>query len=266
MQIRAIIATAFASILLTTTLHAADLTIIVKQTDQEHTGTSRMHLAKGHVRIEQDEAAAGKHILIFDAAKQTIWVLNMNDKIYMEITKEDMAQVRTQMDAAIVAMRERLKDLPPEQRQQAEEMMQQLGGGMTPGAAPLQYRKVGTDRVVRWSCDKYESYQNNQKRREACTIAPEQLGLTAQDFEAFQRFAAAASSMSPMGAGPLAGLPTKADSSLAGFPLRMRFFADGQAAFSWEVTDVQRETLPAAAFQVPADFRKEPLGQPGHQP
>jgi len=266
MPVRAMIAIAFASILLTTTLHAADLTIIVKQTDQETTGTSRMHLAKDRIRIEQDEASAGKQILIFDTVKQTFWMLNVNEKTYVEITKEDMAQVRTQMDAAMAAMRERLKDLPPEQRQRVEEIMQGMGGGMTPGGAPLQYRKVGTDRVARWTCDKYESYQNDQKRREACTIAPEQLGLTSQDFEVFQRFAAAMSSMSPMGAGPMAGLPTKADSSLTGFPLRMRFLGDGQPAFSWEVTDVQRETLPAAAFQVPADFRKERLGQPGNRP
>src|SRR5919109_5599916 len=155
MHVHAIAAIACASILLTTTLHAADLTFIVKQTDQEHTGTSRMHLAKDRIRIEQDEAAAGKHILIFDAAKQTFWILNVNDKTYVEITKEDMAQVRTQMDAAMTAMRERLKDLPPEQRQQAEEMMQRMGGGMTPSAAPLQYRKGGSERVARWTCEKY---------------------------------------------------------------------------------------------------------------
>src|SRR5262245_44944359 len=190
MQVRTIIATAFTTFLLTTTLHAADLTIIVKETDQETTGTSRMHLAKGHVRIEQDEASAGKHILIFDAAKQTFWMLNVNDKTYVEITKDDMAQVRTQMEAAMAAMREQLKNLPPEQRQQVEEMMRGMGGGMKPDAAPPQYRKVGTDRVARWTCDKYEAYQKDQKSREACIIAPEQLGLTSQDFEVFQRFAA----------------------------------------------------------------------------
>jgi hypothetical protein len=193
-------------------------------------------------------------------------MLNINEKTYVEITREDMAQVRTQMEAALAAMRERLKDLPPEQRQRVEEMMQGMGGGMTPGAAPLQYRKAGTDRVAQWSCDKYEAYQKDQISREACIIAPEQLGLTSQDFEVFQRFAAAMSNMSPMGAGPMAGLPTKADSSLVGFPMRMRFFTDGPAAASWEVTDVQRETLPAAAFQVPADFRKEQLEQPGNRP
>lgn len=265
MKLPRLLAITFTSTLLTTTLYAADLTIITKQTSKEHAGTARMHLAKDRIRIEQDESS-GKHVLLFDAVKQTFWMIDVNKQTYIELTKEDMEQARTQMDTAMSAMREQLKNLPPEQRQRVEEMMQGRGEATTPGVAPLQYRKVGTDQVARWTCDKYEGYQNNQKRREACTIAPEQLGLTPQDFAVVQQFADTMSRMSPMGTERMAGLPTKADATLLGFPIRMLSLRDGQPASSWEVTDVQREVLPAAAFQVPAGFQKDSLGQHGHRP
>ena len=237
---------------MTTALHAADLTITAKLTGKESSGVSHLYLTKDRARVEQ-EASSGKHVILFDAARQTFWMINVDKQTYVEITKEDVERAHTQMSKEMAAMREKLKALPPEQRKQVEGMMPGGMGAAAPSAPPIQYRKVGTNRVAQWTCDTYEGYQNKQKSREACIIDPKQLGATPQDFAVIQQFSDMLSRLSPMDTERV----NVFDPALPGFPVRLTAFRNGQSASVWEVTDVQRAALPSALFQIPAGFQKE---------
>ncbi len=64
------------------------------------------------------------------------------------------------------------------------------GRGMA-GAAPApvktEYRKTGTDRVAKWTCDKYDVYGDGQKASEVCTVSVAALGLSAADVDVMRQ-------------------------------------------------------------------------------
>ena len=72
---------------------------------------------------------------------------------------------------------------------------------MTP-APKTEYRKTGTDKVGKWTCDKYEGYQDGKKTSEVCTVDPQALGFATTDFEVTKQLAAFFQQLSKAEAGP----------------------------------------------------------------
>jgi len=130
-------------------LVAADGVLVSeKTTTAGRTETHQIQIERNRMRAEVTGPTGEVQAVIFDGAKQTMWILNLDKKTYSEITKADMDQVAGQMSAAMAQMQEMMRGMPPEQRAQMEAMMRGRGmPGM--GAAPPQteYRKAGTDRV-----------------------------------------------------------------------------------------------------------------------
>ena len=57
--------------------------------------------------------------------------------------------------------------------------MRGRGMGM---AAPAKRSRTGTDKVGKWTCDKYEGTANGQKVADLCTVDPTVLGLLRRTF------------------------------------------------------------------------------------
>ena len=125
----------------------------------------------------------------------------MTAKTYTEMTKADLDRVSGQMAGAMAQMQEQMKNMPPEARKRMEATMQ--GRGMPGGAgvaARTEYKKVGTDKVGKWTCDKYEGTRDGEKVAELCTVAPATLGFTPADFEVTRQMADFFSKLVPQGA------------------------------------------------------------------
>ena len=130
------------------------------------------------------EAGDGQTV-VFDGAKQVLWLINDGRKSYSEMTKAEADRMGGQLNDAMAKMQEQLKSLPPEQRAQIEAMMKGRGmPGMAGGApAKTEYRKTGADKVGTWACDKYEGTRGGQKVTELCTVDPKVLGFAMSDFQ-----------------------------------------------------------------------------------
>ena len=242
-------------------LEAADGILIVEKTTTAHgpVQTHQVQIEKDWMRVDQDTASGEKQAFLFDGAKEVIWIVNYDKKTYTEMTKADLDRTSQQLTDALARVQEQMKNLPPEQRARMEEMLK--GRGM-PGSAPslrMTYRRAGTDRVGRWTCDKYEGYQNNQKMSEICTVDPQVLGFVAADFEVSRKLAEFFKHLVPQNADAMFSIGKGEDQGFSGVPVR-RVFSVGQRQSVTELTEASRQNFPASTFQVPAGFQKQPFG------
>jgi hypothetical protein len=130
-----------------------------------------------------------------------------------------------------------------------------------------EYRKAGTDKTAKWTCDKYDGYQNGQKTSEICTVDPSVFGLSAADFTVTQQFVEFFEKLMPQMAGQIFGFGQAQAQGFSGFPVKSSSTAGGRTTTT-EVTDVSRQTFQDSIFAAPAGFQKETfpmLGGRGRQ-
>jgi hypothetical protein len=240
--------------------------IAQKVTNGTTTTTTQSQIEPTRMRSEIASAAGRKQTVVFDGAAQVLRMLDDDAKSYTEMKKADLEGMRAQVDGAMARLQEQMKNMPPEQRAQMEALMKGRGAAM-PGAGaamagaagpPTAYKKIGTDKVGQWTCDKYEGTKNGQKVSEVCTVAPSALGFTAADFEVTRQLAEFFASLMPQAAEGLftIGSSTSTPNAFSGLPVRVVSFRDGTAQTVSEVTEASRQNFPDTLFQVPAGYQK----------
>jgi Domain of unknown function (DUF4412) len=247
-------------------LLAADGVLIVeKTTTAGKTQTSQVQIEKDRMRADTIGAAGEKQAIIFDGIKQVMSMINYDRKVYNEMTQADVDRMGGQMTAAMAQMQEQMKSMPPAQRAQIEAMMRGRGAaGMGAAQAPkTEYKKVGTDKAGRWTCDKYEGHQGTQKVSEVCTVEPAALGFALADFAVTKQLAEFFKKLSPQSADSVFAIGTPEAQGFSGVPVRRITFRNGQPQTTTELTDVTRQAFAASTFAVPAGFQKEAFGGRG---
>ena len=245
---------------------AADGVLIVQQsTSGGKSTTNQVQMEKTRMRADVTGAMGEKLSTIFDSTKQILWVVNYDRKSYMEMTKADVDRTAGQLNAAMSQMQEQMKNMPPAQRAQIEAMMR--GRGIGPAAANRarpQYRKTGSDTVGRWSCDKYEGFQNEQKVSELCTVDPKVLNLAPADLEITRQLASFFEALMPQNAAALFRIGSD-DQGFSGVPVRSVTTNGGQST-TIELKDVTRQNFADSTFALPEGFQKQQMpGGPGRQ-
>jgi len=239
-------------------LHAAEGVLIVEKTTVGGTAqTNQIQIERNRMRAEVGASGEVKRIVIFDGAKQVMWMLDTDKKTYNEMTKADVDRIGGQMQDAMALVQSQLANLPPAQRAQIEAMMK--GRGMPGAGAPVpktEYRKAGTDKAGKWTCDKYEGFQNNQKTSELCTVDPAALGFSLADFDVSRQLAEFFKKLMPQNADQILIIGKAEEQGYSGVPVRRRFTLLGKETLT-ELTEVTRQTFADAAFEVPAGFKKE---------
>ena len=237
---------------------AQGLVIVQKTTVNGAAETHQIQITQQRMRTDL-QGPSGPTTVIFDGAKQVLIMINPARKSYSELTKAEADQMGAQLSGAMAQMQEALKSLPPEQRAQMEAMMK--GRGLPAGlgaAARPQYKKGGTQKVGKWTCDVYEMSLNNQRTGELCTVSPQALGFTPADFEVSRRLAEFMRSILPQGADAMFQVGG-ADTGFSGVPVRSVSTVFGRETIT-EMTDVTRQEVADALFTVPAGFTKEAFG------
>jgi hypothetical protein len=239
---------------------AADGVLIVQQTTTASgPRTNQVQIAKDRMRAEVSGPAGATQVVIFDATKQVIDIVNVERKTYTEMTKADLDNMAAQAQQMMSQVQATMANLPPAQRAQIEAMMAARGMGAGASAVPakIEYRKTGTDHVAKWNCDKYDVYRGPQKTSEVCTVSPAVLGLAAGDIDVmrqlgqfFKQIAAQASTMFDLGQAN--------DPGFIGVPVRSVMTVAGQP-ITTELTDVSHQTFADSLFVVPDGFQKEDM-------
>lgn len=249
-----------AACLMTGTLYAANgIQITAKTTSGGSTETSQIQLDANHMRADAHGIDGVNGLVIFDGTKQVMDIVNVDNKTYREITKADIDRIAGQMSDAMSRMNQAMANMTPEQRAQVEAMMRGRMGGAR-GAAPVktEYRKTGTDRVGKWTCDKYEGYRSGQKVSELCTVPASTLGFSESDFAVTEQMRDFFSKVMPARADQMLSIGS-ADAGFSGVPVRSITYAGGSVESTTELTDFSRQNIPDSTFQVPAGFQRQPF-------
>ncbi len=256
----AIVAVALGVLSPASSVQAADGVLIVQRTTIDgKQRTTEVQIEPQRMRAEVDGGFGGSRVMVFEAPKQVMYLIDPARKGYSEMTKADVDRIGTQMTEAMAKMKAMLEKLPPEKRGQLEAMVKGGGPAAGPGfaAAPIEYRKTGMSKVGKWPCDTYEGHQNGRKISDVCTVTPEALGLKAADFAVTRQVAQFVRSLIPQSSDTLFQVGRPEEKGFSGIPVRNISTASGRTVVS-EVVDVARRTFDKALFAVPAGFTKDP--------
>ena len=266
-----------AALLFATRVWAADGVLIVQKVTPAGGApkTNQIQIEQHRMRAEIAGPGGASQSMVFDGTREAMMMIDDDHKTYSEITKADVEAISQQMSAAMAQMEAMTKNMTPEQRAQMEAMMKKAGAagrGMAGAGAPskIQYHKVGTDTVGKWTCDKYEGTRDGQKVQELCTVDPKVFGFTLNDFAVSKDMAAFFQKMMPPNmassmpsAAELFHIGTAEEQGFSGVPVRTITYSGGQAVSTHEITDVRRQAFPDSTFQAPAGYQKQasPFGR-----
>ncbi|HZI77929.1 MAG TPA: DUF4412 domain-containing protein [Vicinamibacterales bacterium] len=229
--------------------------------------TTQVQIEPTRMRTEIAGQNGTSQVVIFDGGKQILYMIDPAAKTYSEMTKAEVDAAGAQMGDMMAQMQKTLEGLPPAQRAQMEAMMKGRMGGMpgAPGAAAkTEYRRSGTSKVGKWTCEAYEAFQNNVKTGEVCTVSPSALGFNPNDFEVSRQLAAFIRGLIPQGADQVFQTGRVQEQGYEGVPVRRVSTIAGTQIVT-ELTSVARQTFPDSAFAIPEGFTKttSPLGRMG---
>ncbi|RMI00311.1 MAG: DUF4412 domain-containing protein [Calditrichaeota bacterium] len=222
-------------------------------------------------------AVDDEYVLIFRGDRQVMWLLQPQSKTYVELDQEamrkmteHMSQMRDQMmqqmtpqqRAMMQRMMEQMKDLPPEQRKAMEERMRGMTGmGMGPTSPPVYKQVASGEKVKQWTCRRYEVYRDDQKVEDIWVADFETVGLSSADlqvFEQFQEFLQALSRQIGESMQFLVTIPKEESSQppYRGFPVKSVVYEGAQVESRAELVSVEHPAVPAASFEIPADYTR----------
>jgi hypothetical protein len=235
------------------------LLIVQKLTSSGTTKVHQLQIEKTRMRAETAGAAGQTQVIVFDATAQVIRIINPERKTYREMTKADVERLGGQMAGARAQMQDQMKNLPPEQRERMEAMLR--GRGLAPGPlAKIEYRKAGTDKVGKWTCDKYDGYRNNEKVSELCTVNPSTLGVTIADFDIVKEAGKFFQQLAPQNVDQMFAVGG-AEQGYSGIPVRSTISL-GQNPITTEIVEVNRKAFSDDTYRVPAGFQKQEFPSP----
>jgi hypothetical protein len=222
------------------------------------------HTLLSRGRLKMVSKQADTHSMVLDLTRARLWVAHAGQRLYWEGTVEEYcAAVRSAMPAVDARMTEQLKELPPAQREQMEQLMKQMGRGAAAGPPPKVTieRTAETETIAALPTRKYRVLVNGKLY--------EELWLTTD--AAFLReldLARAPDTFGRMFAcGPGAGGDRVEASAeyrqlfARGWPLKAVYHGNGGGPGRALVTRVEPLEVPERDLTPPAGFRPAPLSE-----
>lgn len=216
---------------------------------------SKAYIDKIGMRIESDENMDS--IMIYRKDKDVLWIIDKNDKSYMEMTRADVKEMKNQMDIAMKKLEEQMKSMPPEQRAMMEKMMQ---GRTAMQPKKTTYKKVASGlKVNNWVCNKYEGYLEGVKKKEICTTDWKKLGITSKYLdvmhglsEFLSEFTGEKSSFFRMGS-----KEWEKEQGYSGLPVKSISYSQGNIKNISELQEITKKDVPASFFDLPKGLIKK---------
>jgi len=258
-------------LLAASSLAAAQGIVIVEQhgpAQGEPTAATKIHAEGDRLFIETQRDGKKQGIVYLGDAK-VMRMIDYGNKTYREMTEQDFQRLGDSMKQMRQMMDEKLKNMPPQQRQMIEQMMKQKMGAM-PGAgapAPVVYTKVASgQRIGQWTCDQYDGVREGQKVWEVCAVDFAQFGVQPSDMRVFQQMAEMFKSLMPQGMDEMFKVGFDEQQNEQGFkgvPVHRVSFRNGAPDQQFDITEVTRQDIDDALFEVPAGFKKVAMPQMG---
>jgi|GEM_PF-2432300 uncharacterized protein DUF4412 len=128
----------------------------------------------------------GKVTVIYNALKEKITIITENDKTFMVLNKEMIANLNKQMNGMMEQMKQQFANLPDAQRQQMEKMMSEKMGGVN-----VNYTVKNTGekkKINQWNTTKYNLNANEELKSEIWAAPYSSVGIKEEDMAVMKSF------------------------------------------------------------------------------
>lgn len=250
---------------------AAAAGVVVEQEQREPgsnavLGRTVFYLDAGRLRIETQTQEGDELLVIFRADKPVAWTIDLNEGTYYELTPAKIAKMREQMERLQRQMAEALKQMPPEQRRAAEQMMEQMGQAPGP-ARPTTVRVLGREeKVDSFLCTRYEVLRDGAREEEIWAAPLEQLQIGPEEYTTLVELVRLFEPLGPQGpTSRLSSLaaPESGGEKIEGFPVRALSYENGRAFAEERVVRAERQSFDAKLFQRPPGLRPTEIEDEG---
>lgn len=204
--------------------------------------------------------------VIFDSAAKIMTTLDHDRREYFVIDEAAVQGIAGQMTDVMQQMQDALKDLPPEQRAMAEQMMKQRMGSMTqsaPAEDRVKIEKTGqSDTVNGYRCDSYDILESGQKVRDMCVTdwsnveGGRDLQKNVMNMSAFFKDLRDVYEQSGFNLGSGGDAMSYLD-DIGGFPARVREYDGGSVVEETTLVSTESESIEDARFEVPEGYRRQ---------
>lgn len=247
-----------ASSLIISQLAFADATVVYEQSSGTQKLDNMMQIKDGKIRFTPPNQ--NDNYSLFDSKKIELTHVDATKKQYLvmdeKLIEQQANQAKQQMDMMRQRMMDKMKDMPPEQKRQVEQMMNNHLSRVEAEKNPpkLEQKKTSrTETVSGIQCTVHESYLKGIKHSELCMTAPDKMGLNNDDAQALmsmqqfmKRLQKVAQSM--MGS-------TAASADIQGIPLHTTLYGpDGSIKLETRLISLSTDAISSETISIPADF------------
>jgi len=228
-------------------------------TQHGNAGVTTIIVDGDHVRIDHPDRSERSTATILDAATKKVVLINDKEKNYSEFSEADRQKLHARMEGMQAQMKDRLKDMPPEQRQRVEEMMAKRGADPAAKEHTIKFEALGAKKTINgFACEMYRKLEDGKVREELCA-APWSAGLVQKsDFAAVGKFAAGM--MQEFGGPGRRRNPLAELDQYPGIPIsRVAIDEGGKRGDEDQIKSIKRGAVPAERFAVPAGYTKKEL-------
>jgi hypothetical protein len=212
----------------------------------------------------QSSAAESSGTFIYRDDKKVFWMINDQQKVYMEMTPEMMSGMANKMEAAMKQAEAAMAHLPPEQQAQFREMLKKNAPAAAGAESKVIYEKVASgEKVGSYVCDKYAGKENGVLVAEAWTVSPStleidpaSLGVLKNMGEFFQK---GFGKMMRQNKQSFSFFGSNEPGSFQGIPVKEIFYEGGKPVRETKLLTSKKESLPPAIFEIPAGYSQQSM-------
>lgn len=242
--------------------------VVIEQQSKDASGGEVVryitYVEPGRLRVEY-QSAEGVSIAIFRADRQVVWMIQLKEKSYQEMTRADVEKMAQQMAGVRQQQEQMLKELPPEQRAVVEKMMKQQMGAAKP--VDVTVKRVGRESVGKYAATKYELLANGQRTEEIWAAALDQLSFQPAEYETFLQFARFFEKLSQAAAQfSSTDVMARHAEAIEGFPVKMISYDGGRVTSEMQLLRAERQTVSDDKFQLPPGLKKVEMPGPEREP
>ena len=221
-------------------------------------------LAEGRnlkMKMASDTGQSGDS-MIYRGDRKELIVIDHERKHYYLIDQKTARKINQQVSQAMQEYEAMLKEMPPEQRAMAEQMMKSR---MPAQSAPKpQIKKTGQRKTINgFPCVKYDALQGGRKTNEFWVTDWKNIKggrNAAESFVEMSEFIQSMTSGSPQGSQLQQNTPLTFIKQFQGFPVMTREYnADGTVKRESQLRSVKDSKMASADFAPPAGYAKKQI-------
>jgi len=224
---------------------------------------TKMFMEGDHIRVDIDDGE-GRMSMLYDTEAGSFWMVNHDERNYMQIDKAQIEQMMGTMNQMMKQMQDSFQNMPPEQRAMMERMM---GGAMPVESKEPPKRELKATgekkKVDGKTCQRYVQTVDGEMENEFWVATFKELKISKSDVKAMHKMSQSQQEMlDTMKDNPFAGAMEgglQAYEEMDGIPLITKNYSNGRVVHETHVRQVKPGPLDEGLFKLPQGYRKQEM-------